>query len=177
MPDLLPGPRWALTPPFHPYPPPSFRASAWRSALCGTFPGVAPAGRYPAPFIHGARTFLPAFARRPSGRLARERWHSRGAKSTGAWRPGHRLVLPGTADSAKWIEGLHSEWREVADVAGDDRQTMHLGRSRDHGILNERFRSPMHQARPGAKARAVAWVESEIDEFIEIGRASCRERV
>ena len=27
--------------------------------LCGTFPGVAPAGRYPAPYVHGARTFLP----------------------------------------------------------------------------------------------------------------------
>ncbi len=27
--------------------------------LCGTFPGVAPAGRYPAPCVHGARTFLP----------------------------------------------------------------------------------------------------------------------
>jgi hypothetical protein len=26
--------------------------------LCGTFPGVAPAGRYPAPYVHGARTFL-----------------------------------------------------------------------------------------------------------------------
>ena len=51
-------------------PPPPLRASAWRSLLCGTFPGVAPAGNYPAPFIHGARTFLPAFTRRPSGRLA-----------------------------------------------------------------------------------------------------------
>ena len=30
-----------------------------RSVLCGTFPGVAPAGRYPAPFVRGARTFLP----------------------------------------------------------------------------------------------------------------------
>ena len=30
-----------------------------RSALCGTVPGVAPAGRYPAPSLHGARTFLP----------------------------------------------------------------------------------------------------------------------
>ena len=29
------------------------------SALCGTVPGVAPAGRYPAPSLHGARTFLP----------------------------------------------------------------------------------------------------------------------
>jgi hypothetical protein len=28
--------------------------------FCGTVPGVAPAGRYPAPFVRGARTFLPA---------------------------------------------------------------------------------------------------------------------
>jgi len=30
-----------------------------RSVLCGTFPGVTPAGCYPAPYVHGARTFLP----------------------------------------------------------------------------------------------------------------------
>jgi hypothetical protein len=30
-----------------------------RFILCGTFPGVAPAGRYPAPYVDGARTFLP----------------------------------------------------------------------------------------------------------------------
>ena len=42
---------------------------ARRSALCGTFPGVAPAGRYPAPCLRGARTFLCAFAQRPSGHL------------------------------------------------------------------------------------------------------------
>jgi hypothetical protein len=30
-----------------------------RSALCGTFPRVTPAGRYPAPCLRGARTFLP----------------------------------------------------------------------------------------------------------------------
>ena len=29
-----------------------------RFVLCGTFPGVAPAGRYPAPYVDGARTFL-----------------------------------------------------------------------------------------------------------------------
>jgi hypothetical protein len=28
--------------------------------FCGTVPGVTPAGRYPAPFVRGARTFLPA---------------------------------------------------------------------------------------------------------------------
>ncbi|MEY9780671.1 hypothetical protein ABIA23_002073 [Sinorhizobium fredii] len=31
---------------------------AERFAFCGTFPGVAPAGRYPAPCFRGARTFL-----------------------------------------------------------------------------------------------------------------------
>jgi hypothetical protein len=40
---------------------PASRRVEWarRSALCGTFPGLAPAGRYPAPYVHGARTFLP----------------------------------------------------------------------------------------------------------------------
>jgi hypothetical protein len=41
--------------------------------FCGTFPGVTPAGRYPAPHVHGARTFLPGdlsvLPGRPSGRL------------------------------------------------------------------------------------------------------------
>ena len=56
VPFPLPGPRCALTAPFHPC-----RVSskgARRSVLCGTFPGVAPAGRYPAPYVQGARTFL-----------------------------------------------------------------------------------------------------------------------
>ena len=45
-----------------------------RFAFCGTFPGVAPAGCYPAPCFRGARTFLPSqvshmrkAAIRPSG--------------------------------------------------------------------------------------------------------------
>ena len=29
-----------------------------RSTLCGTFPQLALGGRYPPPFLHGARTFL-----------------------------------------------------------------------------------------------------------------------
>jgi hypothetical protein len=43
-----------------------------RSVLCGTFPRLAPAGRYPAPHVHGARTFLPGrpFGIGPSGRPA-----------------------------------------------------------------------------------------------------------
>ena len=53
VPVRLPVPRWALTPPFHPYP-----SGDGRSVLCGAIPGVAPAGRYPAPSPHGVRTFL-----------------------------------------------------------------------------------------------------------------------
>src|SRR5258708_22319091 len=49
--------RCALTAPFHPYLP---GKPARRSVLCGTFPRVAPAGRYPAPCFRGARTFLTA---------------------------------------------------------------------------------------------------------------------
>lgn len=57
---LLPHP-FTLTPP--PRLRPDLRSGAGdqvagRFAFCGTFPGVAPAGRYPAPFIRGARTFL-----------------------------------------------------------------------------------------------------------------------
>ncbi len=46
--------------------------SCRRFAFCGTFPGVAPAGRYPASCFRGARTFLPcptSGQRRPSDRL------------------------------------------------------------------------------------------------------------
>jgi hypothetical protein len=45
---------------------------ARRCPFCGTVPGVAPAGRYPAPYLRGARTFLSPHdgGERPSGRLA-----------------------------------------------------------------------------------------------------------
>ena len=46
--------------------------SGRRCTFCGTVPGVAPAGRYPAPHLRGARTFLSPHNRgeRPSDRLA-----------------------------------------------------------------------------------------------------------
>ena len=44
VPSPFPERRCALTAPFHPYP----RPTRGRSALCGTFPRVAAAGRYPA---------------------------------------------------------------------------------------------------------------------------------
>ena len=53
LPLPLPVARCALAAPFHRDPP-----EEGPSALCGTVPGVAPAGRYPAPLFHGARTFL-----------------------------------------------------------------------------------------------------------------------
>ena len=54
---------------------PAAVAGCGRFAFCGTFPRVAPAGRYPAPSFRGARTFLPARnpAGRPSSRLAEEK--------------------------------------------------------------------------------------------------------
>src|SRR4029077_8223360 len=70
LPLLLPGPRCALTAPFHPY-----LENPRRFAFCGTVPGVAPAGGYPAPCFQGARTFLSAWpirwqlTERPSGLL------------------------------------------------------------------------------------------------------------
>jgi hypothetical protein len=102
VPSPLPGPRWALTPPFHPCLPSPLRALAWRFVLCGTFPGVAPAGNYPAPFIHGARTFLPAFdeaAVRPAG--GREvALASGGVKRRGAsQRNGSSVLTPKTLKS------------------------------------------------------------------------------
>src|SRR5271163_4069977 len=51
---------------------PRLLANARRFAFCGAIPGVAPAGNYPAPCPHGARTFLrpKATAVRPTGPMA-----------------------------------------------------------------------------------------------------------
>ncbi len=69
VPLPLPGARCALTAPFHPSRPADFSAGR-RFAFCGTFPGVAPAGRYPAPYFRGARTFLPPARASRSGHPA-----------------------------------------------------------------------------------------------------------
>jgi hypothetical protein len=85
MPFPLPGPRCALTAPFHPYLPFARMPghSARRSALCGTFPRVAPAGRYPAPCFPWSPDFplparRPGAVIRPSGPALRlGRWRGR----------------------------------------------------------------------------------------------------
>ena len=82
MPPTLPPARCALTAPFHPYPAPVTRAG--RSAFCGAFPGVAPAGRYPAPCLRGARTFLRSRGGRPAGwRLAIPHYRGEGNAKRG----------------------------------------------------------------------------------------------
>src|SRR5690606_19891398 len=53
LPLLLPVARWALTPPFHPYP-----AHAGRVAFCGTVPWGFPRRVLPGIVFHGAGTFL-----------------------------------------------------------------------------------------------------------------------
>src|SRR5438132_1348804 len=58
VPSPLPETRCALTAPFHPCSS-TPEGAGGRFVLCGTFPGVAPAGCYPAPHVDGARTFLP----------------------------------------------------------------------------------------------------------------------
>ena len=64
IPSRLPGPWWALTPPFHHHRESAEASLAGgipasrQSLLCGAFPEVAPAGGYPAPLLHGVRTFL-----------------------------------------------------------------------------------------------------------------------
>jgi hypothetical protein len=89
----LPSPetRCALTAPFHPYR--SRNATQpRRSVLCGAVPRIIPrkgrpAGRYPAPFVHGARTFL-------SGRLS----------ACGAERPSGRLTTIGMGSGAVHVK-------------------------------------------------------------------------
>jgi hypothetical protein len=87
VPPALPPARCALTAPFHPCRG-LLRNAPRRSVLCGTVPGLAPAGRYPAPFDHGARTFLPGA---PSHTLPRKR----GREGWGPERPSGRLTGQG----------------------------------------------------------------------------------
>src|SRR3982751_4841684 len=59
VPLPLPEARCALTAPFHPCLGSTLRAAA----VCSLWHcpwGLTPAGRYPAPLVHGARTFLPS---------------------------------------------------------------------------------------------------------------------
>jgi len=80
-----------------------------RFAFCGTFPGVAPAGHYPAPYFRGARTFLQRspFGTRVSGHPA-------------DWRFDHSyMALPD--GSVQWRERPSSAVSRRARVAQVER--------------------------------------------------------
>src|SRR3954469_4198733 len=103
MPFPLPDPRCALTAPFHPYSPRPFPSPAsggvgWgkRFVLCGTVPGVAPAGRYPAPYVDGARTFLSRSLSTVAGAAVRPTdGKGMGAGAACVKRPGWLIGRPG----------------------------------------------------------------------------------
>jgi hypothetical protein len=116
VPSASPRPRCALTAPFHPCRRPGSLPERRRSILCGTVPGVAPAGRYPAPCFHGARTFLPRPPRgsreRPSGRLARVEIRGARAGVNQARRPSGTVQAMETAampSAAPFPRGTRSD--------------------------------------------------------------------
>jgi hypothetical protein len=67
-----------------------------RYVFCGTVPGFAPAGCYPAPFVRGARTFLSGNLsvpqERPSDRLTAQGWGYRACPSSSGGRQPRRNV-------------------------------------------------------------------------------------
>jgi len=95
VPALLPGPRCALAAPFRPYP-----SEAGRNTFCGTIPDFPKeaAGCYPAPWFHGARTFLV------------------GASSTAAAQPSGDARYRGMALSLR-VRALTSEMGESGHSA------------------------------------------------------------
>ena len=92
------------------------RGVGGRFAFCGTFPGVTPAERYPAPCFHGARTFLPgslsAFAGaavQPAGEAeiganaaARQGFRGSVATSRSSVPSVERSATPSTRPGRKW---------------------------------------------------------------------------
>ncbi len=90
-----------------------------RFAFCGTFPGVAPAGRYPAPCVRGARTFLPPDV--PEGghptvwrchrRMLKARRRQARATSSNRTSAVSGSTAPSTRRGRKW------RWNAVATAA------------------------------------------------------------
>ena len=74
-----------------------------RCPFCGTFPGVAPAGRYPAPHLRGARTFLPPPERAESGHpTVWQQDHLGPPRQMSKWRSVHGLVTPAKAPAKEF---------------------------------------------------------------------------
>ncbi len=107
-----------------------------RSALCGTFPRVTSAGRYPAPCFRGARTFLPLANRgaaiQPSGTNIQR---SRLSYVNRPRRPGQLLFLlarrsiASSSSRGSIPSGNSVRFRSLAEVpvARFSRKTIHAG--------------------------------------------------
>ena len=79
-----------------------------RFVLCGTFPGVAPAGRYPAPYVDGARTFLPRSLSTVAGAAVRP---------TDVIRMGaHARRVKGS----RWLIGFRPTYFDIREAAAFD---------------------------------------------------------
>ena len=132
MPLLLPATRWALTPPFHPYP----TNSRGGGAVCSLWHCLsACAGRaLPATVSYGARTFLGEFSphrrhsphpqhmcsTQSSGHLAGVGYRKDGSKSS--VKRTHWLVTPGRAGgivpSVRVMpHEIHSGWPEGITIS------------------------------------------------------------
>ena len=121
---LLPAPRWALTPPFHPYP-----GGPGRSVLCGAFRQVALPGRYPAPLLQGVRTFLPqkGAAIQPSALCWPRRWRDAGqspcdrgtgcSSSFSKYAGGFGGLAPQSVGSATPIRNINEARKADAAIA------------------------------------------------------------
>src|SRR4051812_47388087 len=117
-----------------------------RSLLCGTVPEVLPlarhslAGRYPAPYVHGARTFLsgPPFGigpKRPSGRLTSLRY---ALSRAGASAPGLLRQQPPQGFDGRWIrQPIDARGTKVALERGHDRARVIIVNAGDLQVVAE----------------------------------------
>jgi len=86
-----------------------------RFVLCGTFPGVAPAGRYPAPHVGGARTFLPGDLSILAGAAVRPTDHPvMGARRREVKRRARFLAAAGRAGGRAWSASSGRRCRRCA---------------------------------------------------------------
>ena len=98
-------------------------ATPRQSFLCGAFPRVAPAGRYPAPCLHGARTFLGRCHPRSSSHP-----HKGGVRSSGALR--QRQSVPQDLQPSPHPPHQLAPWPKAGTATGtpqapDHRQLPH----------------------------------------------------
>src|ERR1700726_3093877 len=88
-----------------------------RFVLCGTVPGVAPAGRYPAPYVDGARTFLSSHLSVIAGAAVRP------TDALGMGAPGRRVkpITPAQAAKINYPEDVVLRFRRSTGVRRSSR--------------------------------------------------------